>query len=228
MISLAQTALMGIAGYVVGNLVTKGGAGGETKGLILGWDPTLALVLAIVITTVIGLILGAVGSRSFGIYFLMLTLTFGVIANYFFGQVTKLGGFSPIAGINQYTPRFGSETIVGHPDKLYYIALGVSVVVYVVMRYLVRTPFGLSLQGQRDEPVRARVAGLRRSAPPNGRLRLRGIRRIARRRALRLVGRPDLPAESRPRRDDRPADHRRDRRARAGSKAHGSAPSRSS
>ena len=48
---------------------------------MLGWDPTLALVLAIVITTAIGVILGAVASRSFGIYFLMLTLTFGVIAN---------------------------------------------------------------------------------------------------------------------------------------------------
>ncbi len=158
MVSLAQTALMGIAGYVVGNLVTKGGAGGESKGLILGWDPTLALVLAILITTVIGLILGAVASRSFGIYFLMLTLTFGVIANYFFGQVTKLGGFSPIAGINRYTPPFVGD-IVGHPDKLYYIALGVSVFVYVVMRYLVRTPFGLSLQGQRDEPVRLASLG---------------------------------------------------------------------
>jgi branched-chain amino acid transport system permease protein len=158
MISLAQTALMGIAGYVIGNLVTKGGAGGETKGLVLGWDPTLALVLAIVITTVVGLILGAVASRSFGIYFLMLTLTFGVIANLFFGQVTKLGGFSPIAGINQYTPPLVGD-IVGHPDKLYYIALGTSLVVYVVMRYLVRTPFGLSLQGLRDEPVRLASLG---------------------------------------------------------------------
>jgi branched-chain amino acid transport system permease protein len=158
MISLAQTALMGIAGYVVGNLVTQSGAGGETKGLVLGWDPTLALVLAIIITTAIGLVLGAVASRSFGIYFLMLTLTFGVIANLFFGQVTKLGGFSPIAGINQYTPPFVGD-IVGHPDKLYYIALGVSLFVYVVMRYLVQTPFGLSLQGLRDEPVRMASLG---------------------------------------------------------------------
>ena len=158
MISLAQTALMGIAGYVVGNLVTKGGAGGETKGLILGWDPTLALVLAIVITTAIGVILGLVASRSFGIYFLMLTLTFGVIANYFFGQVTKLGGFSPIASINLYTPGWIGD-INGHPDKLYYIALGVSLFVYILIRYLVRTPFGLSLQGQRDEPVRLASLG---------------------------------------------------------------------
>jgi branched-chain amino acid transport system permease protein len=158
MISLAQTALMGIAGYVVGNLVTHGGAGGETKGLILGWDPTLALVLAIVITTTIGLILGFVASRSFGIYFLMLTLTFGVIANYFFGQVTKLGGFSPIASINLHTPGWVGD-IAGHPDKLYYIALGVSLLVYILIRYLVRTPFGISLQGQRDEPVRLASLG---------------------------------------------------------------------
>jgi branched-chain amino acid transport system permease protein len=158
MISLSQTALMGIAGYVIGNLVTRSGAGGETKGLVLGWDPTVALVLAIVITTTVGLVLGAVASRSFGIYFLMLTLTFGVIANLFFGQVTKLGGFSPIAGINQYTPPFVGD-ILGHPDKLYYIALGTSLVVYLVMRYVVRTPFGLSLQGLRDEPVRLASLG---------------------------------------------------------------------
>ncbi len=158
MISLAQTALMGIAGYVLGNLVTAGGVGGESKGLTLGWDPTLALVLALVITTVVGLILGAVASRSVGIYFLMLTLTFGVIANYFFGQVTKLGGFSPIASINVYTPGWIGD-IVGHPDKLYYIALGVSLFVYVLIRYLVRTPFGISLGGQRDDPVRLASLG---------------------------------------------------------------------
>ncbi|MGH3084304.1 MAG: hypothetical protein ACRDNP_09650, partial [Gaiellaceae bacterium] len=43
MISLAQTALMGIAGYAIGNMVSEGGAGGETKGLALAWDPTVAL-----------------------------------------------------------------------------------------------------------------------------------------------------------------------------------------
>ncbi len=39
-------------------------------------------------------------------------------------------------------------------QRLYYIALGVALVVYVLIRYLVRTPFGISLQGIRDEPVR--------------------------------------------------------------------------
>ena len=158
MTSLAQTALMGISAYLLGNMVTQGGAGGESKGLTLGWDPTLGLVLALVITTAIGVAFGAVAARSFGIYFLMLTLTYGVIANYFFGQVTQFGGFSPIAGVDQYTPGFIGE-IVGHPNKLYYMALGVAVVVYAAIRYLIRTPFGLSLQGVRDDPVRMSSLG---------------------------------------------------------------------
>jgi len=149
MVSLAQTALYGIAGFIVGNMVTQG----ETKGLNLGWDPTLALVLAIVMTTVIGLILGSVAARSAGIYFLMITLTYAVIANYFFGQVTLVSGFSGISGIDRYTPGFVGE-VVAHPNRLYYIALVAALAVYVLIRYIVRTPFGISLQGVRDEPIR--------------------------------------------------------------------------
>ena len=158
MISLAQTALMGIAGYAIGNMVSKGGAGGETKGLALGWDPTLSLVLALAITVLVAFVFGAIASRSYGIYFLMLTLTFGVIGNLFFGSVTRLGGFSPIAGIDSNAPGFVGD-IVSDRDRLYYIALGCALVGYVLVRYLVRTPFGLSFQGIRDEPVRMASLG---------------------------------------------------------------------
>ncbi len=41
-----------------------------------------------------------------------------------------------------------------HPNRLYYVALVVSLVVYVLLRYVARTPFGLTLQGLRDDPVR--------------------------------------------------------------------------
>ncbi|MGH3141692.1 MAG: branched-chain amino acid ABC transporter permease, partial [Gaiellales bacterium] len=162
MISLAQTALMGIAGYAIGNMVSEGGAGGETKGLAQGWDPTVALVLGIAVTVLFAFVFGAVASRSYGIYFLMLTLTFGVIANLFFGSVTKLGGFSPIAGIDRHAPDWVGD-VVNDRDRLYYIALGCALVGYVLIRYLVRTPFGLSLQGVRDEPVR--MASLGYSVP---------------------------------------------------------------
>ena len=158
MISLAQTALMGVAGYMVGNMVTARGVGGESKGLTLGWDPTLAIVLAILITTVLGLMFGALASRSIGIYFLMLTLTYGVIANLFFGSVTEFGGFSPIAGVNRYTPGFIGD-MVNDRNRLYYIALIVAVAVYVLIRFVLRTPFGVALQGVRDEPLRMSSLG---------------------------------------------------------------------
>ncbi len=158
MVSLAQTALFGIAGVILGNIATAGGAGGTSKGLHLGWDPTLALVLAILGTTVIGLIMGAVASRSTGIYFLMITLTYSVIATYTLGSVTVISGFSGIGGINGYTPSWIGN-ILTHPNRLYYIALGTAIVTYVLIRYVVRTPFGVSLQGTRDEPVRMSSLG---------------------------------------------------------------------
>jgi branched-chain amino acid transport system permease protein len=126
--------------------------------LTLGWDPTLALFLALAGTTLLGLLFGALAARSTGIYFLMITLTLSVVGFYFVGQVTVVSGFSGIAGIDQYTPPFVGD-IVGNRDKLYYIALGVAIVVYVTIRFLIRTPFGLALQGLRDEPVRMSSLG---------------------------------------------------------------------
>jgi branched-chain amino acid transport system permease protein len=158
MVSLAQTALFGIAGVIIGNLATKGGPGGVSKGLHLGWDPTLALIVAIAMTTAIGLIFGAVASRSAGIYFLMITLTYSVITTFFLGQVTVVSGFSGIGGINSYTPGWLGD-IIGHPNRLYYAALIVAVFSYVLIRYIARSPFGISLQGVRDEPIRLSSLG---------------------------------------------------------------------
>ena len=158
MISLAQTGLMGIAGYALANMVTQRVPGGETKGLLLGWDPTLGLVAAIVLTVAVGVVFGAVASRSYGIYFLMLTLTYTVIAFLFVGSVTLIGGFSPVAGVDQYTPGFIGN-IVEDRQRLYYIALISAVFVYLLIRYVVRTPFGISFQGIRDEPTRMASLG---------------------------------------------------------------------
>jgi branched-chain amino acid transport system permease protein len=152
MVSLAQVAVYGIAGFVLGNATTNG----NTKGLNLGWNPWIGVLLGIAIAVAIGLLFGALASRSVGIYFLMITLTYSVIANLFFGQVTTFSGFGGISGIP--TPgAVGSPD--AHPNRLYYISLGVALAVYCLMRYIVRTPFGLTLQGVRDDPVRMSSLG---------------------------------------------------------------------
>jgi branched-chain amino acid transport system permease protein len=154
MVSLAQVAFYGISAFVLGNTVTTG----AVKGLHLGYSPWAGIALAISITTALGLILGAVASRSAGIYFLMITLAFGVLANTFFGSVTLLSGFSGINGLQLTAPSIIGNT-VDHPDRLYYVALVASVLVYAVIRYLIRTPFGITLQGIRDDPVRMASLG---------------------------------------------------------------------
>jgi branched-chain amino acid transport system permease protein len=152
MVSLAQVAIFGIAGFVLGNATTNG----NTKGLNLGWNPWWGVALGIGFAVVVALIFGALASRSVGIYFLMITLTYSVIANLFFGQVTDVSGFGGISGI-QAPGAIGN--VDAHTNRLYYVALVIALVVYAALRYVVRTPFGLTLQAVRDDPVRMSSLG---------------------------------------------------------------------
>jgi branched-chain amino acid transport system permease protein len=151
MVSLAQTAIYGVAGFALGNLTTNG----NTKGLNLGWAEFPGIVVALIVALCVALVFGALASRSYGIYFLMITLVFSVIANLFFGQVTSVSGFGGISGIP--IPEFLSRT--AHPERLYFVTLAVALAVYALLKYVARTPFGLTLQGIRDDPVRMRSLG---------------------------------------------------------------------
>ena len=149
MASLAQFLFVGVAGFMIGNAVGEGG----TKGLKLGWNPWVGVLFALAVTAVLALGLGALASRTSGIYFLMLTLTYAVIGYYFFGQVTTFSGFGGITGIEP------PALFHGHPLRFYYLCVTLSLVVYAVFRSLARAPFGLALQGVRDDPVRMASLG---------------------------------------------------------------------
>lgn len=150
MVSLGQVGLYAIAGMTFANLVAADG------GLDAAWNPWLAVIAALLAATLVGVLFGAVASRSEGIYFLMITLALGVIVFYFFAQVTQLSGFG---GVN--SPEL--PAVIGNPGKdpvpLFYVTLAASVLVFLGIRYIVRTPFGLTMQGLRDEPDRMRALG---------------------------------------------------------------------
>ena len=148
MISLAQLLFAGIAGFMFGNAALESGA----RGLNLGWPPWVAVVFALGVTTVVAFLLGALGSRTTGIYFLMLTLVYGVIGFTFFAQVVTIsgpGGVTSIVAPEPFTDKV----------NLYYAAVVVSVLVYLAFRAIGRTNFGLALQGVRDDPVRMSSLG---------------------------------------------------------------------
>jgi len=150
MISLGQTGIYAVAGFTMANLVHA--AGGRS----LGWDPLAATAAGIAVATLFGLLCGAIAARSYGIYFLMITLAISVIVFYFFAQVTTLSGYG---GIRSVTPPALIGNPVANPLPLYYTALLASVLVYAGIRYLARTPFGLALQGIRDDPARMQALG---------------------------------------------------------------------
>ncbi|HET9666130.1 MAG TPA: branched-chain amino acid ABC transporter permease, partial [Desertimonas sp.] len=64
-----------------------------------------------------------------------------------------ISGFGGITGVNP--PAFFNT----HPVRLYYAALILSVAAYVAFRALRRTPFGLALEGIRDDSVRMSSLG---------------------------------------------------------------------
>jgi branched-chain amino acid transport system permease protein len=150
MLSLGQAAIFGIAGFTMANLVESEG------GTDASMNPWVGVVIGIAVATGAAFLFGLVSSRSEGIYFLMITLAFGILTFYFFGQVTELSGFG---GLNQIAlPGYlGNPRL--NPNPLYYTTFVVAVVVYVLLRYVVRTPFGLGLQGIRDDPTRMRALG---------------------------------------------------------------------
>jgi branched-chain amino acid transport system permease protein len=150
MVSLAQVGIYGVAGMTFANLVLADG------GAAASWSPWLAVVAAILVAVAVGLAFGAIAARSVGIYFLMITLAFSVLVYYFFSQVTQLSGFGGVNNVEL-------PSLVGDPGRdpkpLYYTALVVAVLVFLGLRYASRTPFGLALQGLRDEPDRMRALG---------------------------------------------------------------------
>jgi branched-chain amino acid transport system permease protein len=150
MISLAQLLFAGIAGFMFGNAALESGA----RGLNLGWPPWVAVLFALAVTTLVAFILGALGSRTTGIYFLMLTLVYAVIGYFFFAQVVTVSGPGGVTSIRGPAP-FDQRV------NLYYASVVISALVYLALRAVGTTNFGLALQGVRDDPVRMASLGFK-------------------------------------------------------------------
>ena len=150
MVSLAQVGIYGVAGMTYANLVVADG------GNAASWAPWPAVIAALVVTALVGFGFGAIAARSEGIYFLMISLAFSVLVFYFFSQVTQLSGFGGVNNVDL-------PGIIGNPEQdpvpRYFVTLAAAVAVFVALRGISRTAFGIAFQGIRDEPARMRALG---------------------------------------------------------------------
>ena len=152
MVSLAQMTVAGVAGYMVAIF----GASGEAA-ISLGWSWWIAVPIALVIATAAGTAIGWLSVRTEGIYTIMITLAVGVAFYYLCLQNYSV--FNGFQGFQQvYPPKlFGLNW--REPLPFYYLVLFWSLAGYCFVKYLIRAPFGIALQGIRDNPRRMNALG---------------------------------------------------------------------
>jgi branched-chain amino acid transport system permease protein len=152
MVSLAQMTIAGFSGYMVAIFGVSG-----LSTLSLGWPWWLAAPMALALATLFGTITGALAVRTVGIYTIMITLAIASAFYYFVNQNYAI--FNGHTGINSIaTPHFWGVDWRS-PIPFYYVTLGFATLCWWAAGYLARAPFGLALQGVRDNPRRMAALG---------------------------------------------------------------------
>lgn len=152
MVSLIQMTVAAVAGYMVAILGASGVAA-----ISLGWPWWLYVPVAILIAVAFGTLVGVLAVRTEGIYTIMITLAIGAAFFYFARQ--NYGVFNGYSGFNLVVPPqlFGIDWRRATP--FYYLSLGCALLAYFAVVYVARAPFGLALQGVRDNPRRMAALG---------------------------------------------------------------------
>ncbi len=152
MVSLAQMTVAGVAGYMV---AVFGASSLPYVSLFGPW--WVAVPIAIAIAVAFGTLTGALSARTEGIYTIMITLA--IAAAFFYLTLQNWPIFN---GFNGFTtipaPKFWGVNWKA-PVPLYYMILFFAALSYVAVVYISRAPFGLALQGVRDNPRRMEAIG---------------------------------------------------------------------
>jgi len=155
-------ALNVLVGY--GGLVSLGHAGlfamaGYTGALILqaGHGHFVADLAAVLVTVAASAVFGILALRSTGIGFLMITLALGQIVWGIAYRWASLTNGDNGVNVSSRPAPFGFS--LAGADSFYFATLAVFVVALVTMALFVRSPFGASLRGARDQSRRMNALG---------------------------------------------------------------------
>jgi len=151
-VSLAQMTVAGIAGYAMAVLGTSSSAE-----ISLGWSLWVAVPFAIGIAVVCATLIGWLSVRTEGIYTIMITLAIGVAFYYLVLQNYSV--FNGFQGLRELKPPTAFGIGWREPVPFYFMALLWALAGYFLVRYIVRSPFGIALQGIRDNPRRMAALG---------------------------------------------------------------------
>ena len=161
LVSFGHAAYLGIGGYVVGiaafhanEMMPLWGIWAGTNSAFLAWP------LAVVISALVALVLGAISLRTSGVYFIMITLAFAQMLFYFFVSLETYGGDDGliIARRNDLPPLDMADFFDGDLH-LYYVAF-VALFGFLYLKHrLIGSRFGMVLQGARQNERRMAAMG---------------------------------------------------------------------
>ena len=145
--SLGHAAYLGIGAYSVGVLSTQYGAN--------FW---VTLAAGTLLAALVAAVFGVVALRATGVYFLMITLSLGMVV-WGLAQrwVSLTQGDNGISGIPK--PALGLPWSFATPMAFYYLVLVGFLMAGGMLGVIVRSPFGQSLVGIRESESRMRTLG---------------------------------------------------------------------
>jgi branched-chain amino acid transport system permease protein len=146
MMSFGHAAYLGIGGYAVGILANEGIGSG-----FIQWP------VALLVSALFALVIGALSLRTRGVYFIMITLAFAQMAYYIASGLSRYGGDD---GLTIYKRSdFGGLINLSSRVQFYYLCLACLFGgVYLIWR-IVNSRFGLVVQGLRSNEARMQAIG---------------------------------------------------------------------
>ena len=146
MASFGHAAYLGIGGYAVGILWKEGIASGFVQ-----WP------LAIAVSALFALAVGALSLRTRGVYFIMITLAFAQMVYYVAQGLDRYGGDDGLTiGARS---RFAGLIDLNDATQLYYLCFVLLLASLFLVSRLVNSRFGLVIQGGRSNERRMRAVG---------------------------------------------------------------------
>ena len=146
MMSFGHAVYLGLGGYAVGILAYEHVYSGFVQ-----WPVALG------VSALFALLIGALSLRTRGVYFIMITLAFAQMAYYIISGIARYGGDD---GLTIYKrSQFVAPIDLSNKTQFYYICLALLFGgIYLVWR-LVNSRFGMVIQGSRSNDVRMRAIG---------------------------------------------------------------------
>ncbi|MBM3361514.1 MAG: branched-chain amino acid ABC transporter permease [Betaproteobacteria bacterium] len=146
LVSFGHAAYLGIGAYTVGILITEG--------MPNGW---LGFGLAMVVSALLALVIGAISLRTKGVYFIMITLAFAQMLFYLVNSVKAYGGDE---GLNiKMRSDFGLGIVLKNNLHFFLLVLFCLVVCLAFMHMVMRSRMGRVVLAQRDDDIRTEALG---------------------------------------------------------------------